>query len=101
VSSTLHDAFVRPEVGGNLRDDRAARGRQRLREELMSVEPLAFDGEEDRVRLHFARVDDDGRGESTSPPWTTVPPIMSRELGEGQRRHGDLPEDVRIRSDVG
>ena len=54
--------FVRGNVLRNLRDDRAARGGQRLRDELMAVETLALDGEEGGVGLDLAAVDDDGVG---------------------------------------
>jgi len=46
-----HDPFVRGDVLRRLRHHRAERRLQRLRHELMAVEPLALDGEEDGAGL--------------------------------------------------
>ena len=58
--SDADDPFVFGDVRRKLRNDGTARRLQSLGDELMSIETLAFDGEEDGVRFHFARIDDDG-----------------------------------------
>ncbi len=74
----------------NVSDDCAARGLQRLRKELMSVEALAFDGEEDRVGLDLAGVDDDGGGFDFAA-LDDAAADHGGQLGEGQPRHGRSP----------
>jgi hypothetical protein len=58
------------------------RGRERLRQEVMPIEPLALDREKPS-RLHFARVDDDG-GNLDVAALDERAADHGGELGEGQ-----------------
>ncbi len=91
----VHDSFVPRDRFRNACHNRTARGLQRLRNELMSVEPLALDREEDRVGLDFAAVDDDGGDFDVG----ILDDFAVRHLGEladGQRGHCRPPCGIEV-----